>query len=315
MAKLEQLWQPFFEQAGVVILDGGLATELERRGADISGPLWSARALLEAMPLVLQLHEDYFRAGADVAITASYQASIEGFAQLGVDEQEAVSLITDSVRIAQMAREFFWSLPVHRLGRCRPLVAASVGCYGAALHDGSEYRGDYGLTVQQLMDWHKRRLDILVAAEPDVLACETIPCLEEAEALIRLLDQYPEQPAWLSFSCRDELHISQGEPLADALRLAQCSPNVVAAGVNCTPPEFVDGLLASVRATAKVPLVVYPNSGERWNAQKRVWEKPPATADWGQLALRWRDGGAKLIGGCCRTTSATIHNIAVALRS
>jgi homocysteine S-methyltransferase len=309
-----QLWQPFFDQTGGVFLDGGLATELERRGADVSGPLWSAKLLMEQPELIRQVHEDYFRAGADVGIGASYQASYDGFARCGLGAADITVLLQRSVQLVQDARDAFWDVPANRIKRCRPLVAASIGCYGATLHDGSEYRGNYGLTVQQLIDWHRPRLEALVRAEPDLLACETIPCLDEATALTRLLAEFPHVPAWLSFSCRDDEHPCDGEPIADAVQLAQTAPNVVAVGINCTPPQYIDGLLGRIREHTTLPLLVYPNSGERWNAARRAWEAAAAPLDWGQAALRWRDAGARLIGGCCRTTPATIREIATALR-
>jgi len=309
-----QLWQPFFDRSGVVILDGGLATELERRGADVGGPLWSAKVLMEQPALIRQVHEDYFRAGADVGISASYQASYDGFARSGLERADITALLQRSVRLVQDARDAFWDVPANRIQRCRPLVAASIGCYGAALHDGSEYRGNYGLTVQHLIDWHRPRLEALVRAEPDLLACETIPCLDETTALTRLLVEFPDVPAWVSFSCRDGEHLCQGDPIADAVQLAQTAPNVVAAGINCTPPQYIAGLLAAAREHTTLPLLVYPNSGERWNASRRAWEAAATPLDWGQAALRWRDAGARLIGGCCRTTPATIQQIATALR-
>jgi homocysteine S-methyltransferase len=309
-----QLWQPFFDQAGVVILDGGLATELEHRGADLSGPLWSAEMLILNPGMIYQLHEDYFRAGADIGTSASYQASYEGFARSGLERADTTRLLALSVQLVQDARDAFWDVPVNRIERCRPLVAASVGCYGATLHDGSEYRGDYGLTAQQLSDWHRPRMETLVNAKPDLLACETIPCLDEAAALVRLLAEFPEMPAWISFSCRDGQHLCHGESLVDAVQFAQTARNVVAVGVNCTPPQYIDGLLAAAREHTTLPLLVYPNSGERWNATQRTWEATGTPLDWGQAALRWRDLGARLIGGCCRTTPAAIHQIAAALR-
>ena len=314
MSMLEQLWQPFFDRSGVVILDGGLATELERRGAELRDPLWSAKLLIENPGQIRQVHEDYFRAGADVGTSASYQATFEGFAQRGADAKRAAELMRLSVALVQEARVRFWDNPSNRKSRCPPLVAASIGCYGASLHDGSEYRGNYGMSVRQLIDWHRPRFEVLAQCQPDVLACETVPCLEETEALIRLLEQLPDLLAWISFSCRDERHICQGEALSEAVQLAQTAPNVIAAGVNCTAPRFIDGLLASVRDDATIPLLVYPNSGERWNADRQAWDAGPTPCDWGQAARRWREGGARLIGGCCRTTPKIIGAISVALR-
>ena len=281
-------FQPFLDQAGVVILDGALATELERRGANLDDPLWSARMLLDGPDLIRQIHLDYFRAGADVATSASYQASFAGFARRGLNQAQAAELMVRSVRLAQEARDLFWSETTQ--GRLRPLVAASVGCYGATLHDGSEYRGDYGLTVAQLVDFHRPRLEILANSGADLLACETIPCLIEVEALARLLPEFG-LPAWISFSCKDDEHVCHGERLADCLALADACDQVVALGINCTPPHLIAGLLASVTDVTPKPLVAYPNSGESWDAQARCWRGENSASDSHRRAAEWLESG------------------------
>lgn len=312
---------PFLENNGVVILDGALATELERRGADLRDPLWSAKMLLENPDLIRQVHFDYFAAGADVATTASYQATIPGLMQRGLDRKQAAEVLRLSVTLAQQARDgFFLPSPPRGRGaggegeRRRPLVAASIGCYGAHLHDGSEYRGDYGLSVQQLIDWHRPRVEILANSGAELLACETVPSLVEGEALVKLLDEFPNVSAWLSFSCGDERRLCHGESFAEAVHLANGAPNIVAVGVNCTAPRFIEGLLESVTGIARKPLVVYPNSGETWNAERHCWQGTSADPDWRACVLRWREAGARLIGGCCRTTPATIREINSVLR-
>ncbi|MBI2332479.1 MAG: homocysteine S-methyltransferase, partial [Chloroflexi bacterium] len=175
----------------VAIIDGAMATELERRGCDLNDALWSAKVLLEQPELIRAVHLDYFNAGADFAITASYQATVEGFAQRGLSREQAFDLIKKSVQLAQEARDEFWSKEENRVGRVRPLVAGSVGPYGAYLADGSEYRGDYNLTEDELIAFHRPRVEALIASGADLLACETIPCLIEARALIRLLAEFP----------------------------------------------------------------------------------------------------------------------------
>lgn len=304
---------PFLADHGVMVLDGALATELERRGADLRDRLWSASLLTEDPDLIRQVHYDYFVAGADVATTASYQATFPGFAAKGLDEAAATRLLRRSVELADDARQAFWADPARRVGRLRPLVAASIGPYGAYLADGSEYRGDYGLTVAELIDFHRPRLALLAESAADLLACETIPTLVEAEALVALLAELPATPAWLSFSCGDEAHLWHGEPLAEALALANECPQVVAVGVNCTAPRLIEPLLASVRDLARKPLLVYPNSGEGWDAARRCWLPGTAVGDFGEWARRWRAAGARLIGGCCRTTPDDIRSIARAL--
>ena len=301
--------RPFLETHNVIVLDGAVATELERRGADLRDPLWSAKLLRENPALIRQVHYDYFAAGADVATTASYQATIPGLMQRGLDHQQAVNVLCLSVTLAQDARDEFWSLESNHTNRLRPLVAASVGCYGAFLHNGSEYRGDYGLTVQQLIDWHRPRVEILADCGADLIACETIPCLAEGEALVKLLAEFPHVSAWLSYCCQDEFRLCHGESFADAIALANASANIVAAGANCTAPRYIEGLLASVAGNAQKPLLVYPNSGETWDLIRQGWHESKAEPDWRHLVLRWHQAGARLIGGCCRTTPDTIRSI------
>ena len=304
---------PFLDRRGVVILDGALATELERRGADLGDPLWSAKLLLEAPELIEAVHYDYFVAGADVATSASYQATFEGFAERGIGEKDAEGLLRLSVVLARRARDRFWEDPRRRKGRLRPLVAASVGCYGAYLHDGSEYRGDYGLTRNELVQFHRRRMDVLVGAGADLLACETVPCRVEAEAFALLLADYANTPAWISFSCRSESEVSHGESFVECLRVAFAADQVVAAGLNCTPPTLVSGLLVFAKGVSEKPLAVYPNSGESWDRERHCWLPGSGPTPNGTLAKQWHDLGARLIGGCCRTTPDTIRALSRAL--
>lgn len=290
-----------------IILDGALATELEAHGARLDGRLWSARILFEKPELIRRLHLDYFRAGADVAITASYQASFEGFRLLGLSDEKTRGLLRRSVELAKEARDVFWADPENRSGRVFPLVAASVGPYGAFLADGSEYMGRYGLSVEELMDWHRPRMAALLQAGPDILACETIPCPEEAEALLRLLEEFPEARAWLSFSCQDGRRISQGELFRDVVKRVAGAAQVWAVGVNCTAPRHISSLLKEARRVANKPLVVYPNSGERWDAERHCWVEGEQADGFGALPLEWFAQGARLIGGCCRTGPADVN--------
>ena len=304
----------FLREQEVVVLDGALATELERRGADLRDALWSAKLLVENPALIRQTHYDYFVAGADVATSASYQATFEGFARRGLDRDEAARLMRLSVQLAMEARDDFWSDVSRREGRQRPLVAASVGPYGAFLANGAEYTGDYGLTRQELMDFHRPRIDVLAASGADLLACETVPSLLEAEALLRVLAEFPEVRAWLSCSCGDGTHLWHGEPLRAAVELANESAQVVAVGVNCTAPQWVESLLVEARQVTEKPLVVYPNRGEGWDAEAKCWVAESGVEAFGELALRWYGAGARLIGGCCRTTPEDIAAMAAALR-
>jgi homocysteine S-methyltransferase len=294
----------------MVILDGALATELERRGADLRDTLWSAKILLEAPELIRAVHMDYFLAGADCAITASYQATVAGFAGRGLSQAEALTLIQRSVQLAVEARDAFWANSSHHVGRPRPFVAASVGPYGAFLADGSEYRGDYGLSEAELIDFHRPRMAALIAAGADMLACETIPCLIEARALVRLLAEFPGVSAWVSFSARDEAHICHGERLADCAAFLDNEPQVAAIGVNCTAPTFIPALIRAAHGATSKPILVYPNSGEIYDAATYSWHGETSCDAFGEQSRQWYAAGARVIGGCCRTTPAHIRALA-----
>jgi homocysteine S-methyltransferase len=289
------------ESQNVVILDGALATELERRGCDLNDSLWSARVLLETPELIRQVHADYFLAGADCAITASYQASFEGFARRGLTDAQAADLMRLSVSLALEARDAFWRVPENRVGRVKPFVAASVGPYGAFLADGSEYRGDYGLTELELMAFHRPRMAVLAASGADMLACETIPSLLEATAIAKLLEEFPGMNAWISFSAKDGVHVNHGETFAECVQALESFPQVIAVGVNCTAPQFIADLLRSARGLTQKPIVVYPNSGETYNAILKRWNGESSCQSFATEARAWFEAGANIIGGCCRT--------------
>lgn len=310
--------QPILDNQGVVILDGALATELEKRGADLRDELWSAKLLLEDPESIRQLHLDYFIAGADVATSASYQASFEGFARRGLSREQSAALLQSSVRMAQQARDQFWEdrqETAFETGRMRPLVAASVGSYGAFLADGSEYQGDFDLSDLELREWHRPRLEALLAAEPDLLACETIPSLQEGEVLVELFEEYKNIPAWLSFSCRDEETVSRGEPFETCVALANGSSTVVAVGLNCTAPRFSESLLRRAREKTVKPLVCYPNSGELWDGATSRWLSGDEEDLFTYLAQNWKAAGARLVGGCCRTSPGDIRFLRALLLS
>jgi homocysteine S-methyltransferase len=283
-----------------LIADGGLATELEARGHDLSDGLWSARLLVEAPREVTAVHTAFFRAGAMIATTASYQASFDGFADSGINRDDTVRLLRRSVELAKTARD--------EVGDASRRVAASVGPYGAALADGSEYRGRYGLGVAQLEDWHRPRLEVLADAGADVLALETIPDVDEAEALVNLVQSLG-VPAWLSYTI-DGTRTRAGQPLADAFAVAVGIPEIVAVGVNCCAPDDVLPAIRQARETGK-PVIVYPNSGERWDSARRAWVGPSRFS--ARLAVQWAAVGARVIGGCCRVRPADIAELAAAL--
>ncbi len=292
-----------------LVIDGGLASLLEHLGADLSDELWSARLLLDEPDTIRRAHRSYFEAGADIAIGASYQASFEGFARRGIEPGRSEALLRRSVELAREAAEEFATE-----GRI-PLVAASVGPYGAVLADGSEYDGRYGMSTEELIAFHERRLDVLLGAEPDLLAVETIPSIVETEAIVRLLDARPEARAWCTFSCRDEERISDGTPIVEAAALAASTPGVLGVGVNCTPPGFAAGLLLRIRQRLpQTTLVAYPNLGSTWDPEARTWRAEGPRPDFGAGAAAWYDEGASAIGGCCGTGPDDVAAIAAALR-
>jgi len=273
------------ETGRVLLLDGGLATELEARGWNLDDPLWSARILLDAPDAIRDVHRAYVDAGAECVITASYQASGEA----------------GSVRLAREAGARF--------------VAASVGPYGAALANGAEFTGDYpGMDEAALFDWHAQRFRQLADAGPDVMACETIPRADEARALARLAATQPDMPVWFSFTCKDGKHLRDGTPLRAAVEACADAPNVLAIGINCTAPRHVDELIAELRAASNHPIVVYPNSGEEFDGATRTWSGTNDTRDFAAGARRWIDAGAQLVGGCCRTGPDHIRALSAALR-
>lgn len=297
----------------MALLDGALATELERRGASLDDPLWSARVLLDAPHLIASVHRDYLHAGADVVTSATYQATFDGFQRAGVDRAGATRLLSLGVTLARDACDAVRDARV-AAGRPPALVAASIGPSGASLADGSEYRGDDSLSVEQLMDFHRPRMAALLAASPDLLAFETIPSGREVEAVVGLLAEFPSARAWISCSCRDGSRLSDGTLFAEAMRVAAACPNVVAAGFNCTHPRFALDLLQCMGPLRDGPcVVVYPNSGDGWDPGRRRWVLSRGVADLASLAPAWRDAGARLIGGCCRTTPDTIRAMAGAL--
>ncbi|EFO80949.1 homocysteine S-methyltransferase [Oscillochloris trichoides DG-6] len=299
---------------GLVILDGALATELERRGADLNDPLWSARLLLEEPDLIREVHADYFRAGADCAITASYQATFPGFARRGLGHQAASELMRRSVRLACDARDAVWATLDHTR-RPHPLVAASIGPYGAFLHDGSEYRGDYTISDADLLAFHRPRMAVLSDAGADLLALETIPSFREAQLLLRLLEEFPQTWAWMSFSARDGQHISDGTPFATCVAEIAQHPQVAAVGVNCTAPGYVAELLRVARDLTTKPLLAYPNSGEIYDPATHAWCGIASVGDYAAEAQKWYAEGASILGGCCRTTPDHIRAIAAWARA
>jgi homocysteine S-methyltransferase len=295
------------------ILDGGLATELEARGHDLSDRLWSARLLLTDPTVIEDVHLAYFRAGAQVATTASYQATIPGFGAAGLDRAAALSAIRRSVELASRARDRFAAeVGVSPDGL---LVAGSVGPFGAMLADGSEYRGDYDPGEAALREIHAPRIEVLLEAGADLLAMETIPTVREAEVLVELLDEF-DATGWLSYQCRDAGHTAAGEPIESAVAVADGVAGLVAVGINCTAPRHVPSLLAlaAARAGADLPLIAYPNGGDAWDPAARRWvASGPGGGFDAAMVAGWTSSGAGWLGGCCGTGPRDIAALAAAV--
>lgn len=285
----------------LLILDGGLATEMEARGLNLDDPLWSFRQVMEAPAVVKAVHRSYLEAGADIILAASYQGTVQALQAEGCSVSEAETLLLRSVALAQEARATFLAqAPLSQ--RIAPLVAASIGPYGAYLADGSEYRGVYGLDAAALHAFHAKRFRLLAQSTADLLACETLPCLQEAKVLADLAAETAVPRTWLSFACRDGQSISDGTPFAACAELVAASPGVVALGINCTAPQHVSSLLRMARATGlSKPLVVYPNAGEVYHPATKSWVGDRKVEDFTRQAREWVALGAQVIGGCCRT--------------
>jgi len=293
---------------GIRVLDGGMASELEYQGADIDGPLWSAHVLEDAPEKVLAVHRAYIEAGAECILTASYQVSRMGYAEFGLSPKRADAALLRSVELARSAAAEF---PERRV-----VVAASLGPYGAALHNGAEYHGRYGCTFNDLVVFHRERIGVLADApdsqSPDLLAFETLPSLEEAEAIGEALASWPELRAWFSLTCKDGKHVAHGELLSDCAVAVVGFPQTVAIGVNCTQPALMPSLIGELRGATDKPVVVYPNSGEGWDASTRRWTGSNDAARFGAMAEEWFAAGAQIAGGCCRTRPAHIRQVAQA---
>jgi len=278
----------------MIKIDGGLSTALEELGADLKSILWTGELIEKSPDQIIAAHRAYVDAGAKVVITSSYQVSFIGEAKSGINDQTVSRLLVKSTELAKQA-----------LIGSDAKVAASIGPYGAALGDGSEYRGNYQISDEQLREFHSRRIGILAETKPDLFAVETIPSLKEARIVEELIIN-TNIPYWISFSCKDELHISEGDTFEDAIGALKKSPKRLAVGINCTDPRFISSLLKSVRS--KEPFVIYPNAGRVWDAESKIWIGDPL--GFNQYISEWTDLGAEYIGGCCSVGPKEIASLA-----
>ncbi|MGO8757356.1 MAG: homocysteine S-methyltransferase [Terracidiphilus sp.] len=291
---------------GIRVLDGGLASEIEHQGARIDGPLWSAHALESEPEKVAAVHRAFIEAGVQCIATCSYQVSRMGYAEVGLAAEQADAALLGSVELARSVSAEF---PDRRV-----LVAGSLGPYGAALHNGGEYHGNYDCSYGDLVLFHRERIEVFARASgvqaPDILAFETFPSLDELRAVGEAMAPWPELRAWFSFSCRDEKHVSHGERVADCAAVVAALPQTAGIGVNCVPPRWVLSLIGELRAASDQPILVYPNSGEGWDTARRCWTGTTDPGEFGTMAAEWYRAGAQIVGGCCRTRPEHIRAVA-----
>lgn len=281
-----------------IVIDGGLGTALESRGVDLGHELWSAGLLRDSPETIAEVHAAFVRAGARIITTASYQASPLGFAKAGISAEEGARLIARSVEVARSAAD------------SEALVAGSVGPYGAALGDGSEYTGDYRLSDTEAADFHRARIEALAEAGVDLLAIETQPRIDEILVLAGLAAEHG-VPAWLSVTLAGAgTRLPDGSALADLAEAASTSASIEAIGVNCVRPALVTPALRELGSHTDLPLIAYPNSGERYEPESMTWQDS-AEAGTGSWAVDdWTEAGALFIGGCCRTAPEHIAALA-----
>src|ERR1700679_2862356 len=286
-----------------------MATELERKGFNLAGPLWSAHVLESSPGAIAAVHREYLEAGADCLLTASYQVSAEGIQQIGFAPQEAAKAADNALRASVALAEKVRS--EYQADSQRPIwIAASLGPYGAMLHNGAEYHGNYDYSFEDLAGFHRRRITVLARTNADFFVFESIPSLEEARAILAALQPYPDLAAYLSFTCGDAIHVSHGETLRACAELLDAQPQVIGIGVNCTAPELIGSLIGELAKVTSKPVIVYPNSGEQWDAMHRCWQGDGQIQAFGELAGRWRGDSAQSIGGCCRTGTAHVRAVA-----
>lgn len=292
-------------------LDGSMSTSLERLGCNTDNELWTAAALIDQPSLVKQVHDEYFAAGARVAITDTYQANVPALEkQADLNENQARAIIRRAVELAKRSRDNF-----ERQTGIHNYVAGSLGPYGAYLADGSEYRGDYQLTVAEFQQFHRPRIEEITTVGVDCLALETQPQLAEVVAVLDLLKQaFTDQSVYVSFTLRDADTISDGTSLKEAARVVEQYDQVVAVGINCMPPRLAVPALNNLRQATSLPLVVYPNSGAQYDSRTKTWNDSTQMGDFGDLARHCLAAGAMLIGGCCTTTPQDIARVAKVLQ-
>lgn len=305
MNKIKQL----LSKQKTIILDGALGTQIQVNGYDVNDSLWSAKYLDKNPEVIKEVHRQYLESGADCIITSSYQVSIEDFVNKGFNEDKAIELIKSSIYLAKKVRDDFWSKNLDK-NRIKPLVAASIGPYGAFLADGSEYTGIYDILDEQLKAFHKRRLEIIYETKPDLLAIETIPSLKEAVIIIELLKEYKDISSWITFSAKDEYFTNANDELKKCWQYLDKCEHIEAIGVNCTAPQYISKIIENMKEVSSKQIIVYPNGGSKYNPITKQWEKGDIRAsEFAKMAQLWYTKGAKFIGGCCETGPQEIKAI------
>ena len=300
------------DERGRFVIDGSMSSLLERYGADLNDPLWTAKVLLEQPELVKRVHTAYFRAGADCGITCSYQATIAGLMKKGLTEAQSEEVIKNSVEIFLQAREEWWEEEGKSAHRAWPLCLGACGPYGAYLADGSEYRGNYGIGAEELRGFHFRRAQLLWEAGADMLLFETQPSLGETLVETDIAAELG-APCWVSYSCKDEAHTCEGQDIADCARAMAQRPCVKVIGVNCTAPHLIEPLITRIKSACGLPIAVYPNSGKTYDPLTKTWTGKGDAAGFGESAVRWFGAGASAVGGCCTTSDEHIRAVCGAL--
>lgn len=298
------------EKQKAIILDGALGTFMQIKGYDVNDSLWSAKFLDENPDVIANIHKEYLEVGSDCIITSSYQASVEGFLKKGFSEKRAEELLRLSIKIAKRARDEFWENLENKDNRIKPLVAASIGPYGAFLADGSEYSGDYKISDDELINFHKNRLDIILDEKPDLIACETMPSFKEVKTLCELLKEYPKTSNWITFSAKNDSFTNAGDDIISSMKYLENQNHIDAIGINCTAPQYISSLIEKIKSVSNKPIVVYPNGGSKYNPITKKWEKGEVSAtEFAKMAYLWYKNGASIIGGCCETEAKEIKLI------
>ncbi|AFS40688.1 homocysteine S-methyltransferase [Leuconostoc gelidum] len=293
-------------ESGVVVIDGGMGSELEKRQIDVNNSWWSASALIQSPEDICDIHKNYFNAGASLAITDTYQAHIKSFTDQGLSETKAYELIDSAVNLARHGLE--------NSNRSDGLIAGSVGPYGAYLANGAEYTGNYYLSESEFQAFHRPRIARLIADGVDVFALETMPNFEETKALGHLLQQeFPSVDAYLSFATENGDHLWDGTPLSEAVTYFESISQIKAIGVNCTSPQNILPALKNITPNTSKKIIVYPNAGDDYDPETKRWVSQHGPIKWDELVPIWLAAGASLIGGCCRTSPDDINEIALAI--